>query len=133
MYFSYGRRKRPGVTAPTTFEAVSRGERTSTTRFASWRGHARWLALRPGDMVRFFEDREMRGRSLLVRVRSVERVDMAELGARLDEWSAAEGWLPEVAAGLAERHGREAAWVRYSLFERAPDPGQGTFAFQAPG
>ena len=52
LWFRYGRQKRPGVTAASTFEAVLAGERSSTTRFLCWPGHAMWAAVRHGDLVR---------------------------------------------------------------------------------
>src|SRR3546814_13639370 len=75
MYFSYGRDRREGVSSASTFDAILAGERTSTTRFPAWGGYSRWEAMKPGEKVRFFEDREMRGRFVDVRVTGVEPLD----------------------------------------------------------
>ena len=90
LWFRYGRQRRDGVTADSTFEAVLRGERVSTTRFERWPGHARWREVRPGDLVRFFEEEGRGGRSLIVRILSVEPIDL---------WSCGGGNLPEPAGG----------------------------------
>lgn len=58
MYFQYGKNKRSGVTANSTFDVILRGERTSTTRFDIWKGSERWKSVRHGDIIiRFFEDK----------------------------------------------------------------------------
>ena len=128
MYFSYGRDRRPGVEAASTFEAILSGERTSTTRFDSWNGSDRWGRLGAGAVVRMFEDKEMKGRFVDVRIASVERLDLGRASPeRLEEWSKAEGWSVEHGRAIGSRGG---AWqVRYEpvpgqeiLKERAPSP-----------
>lgn len=116
MYFSFGRSRREGVRSATTFAAILAGERTSTTRFASWPGHARWLAAREGDVVRFFEDRDMRGASVDVVVTAPPvEVDLATCDeATLEAWSLAEGWSPAAGRDFGRRNGR-GLQVRYRL------------------
>jgi hypothetical protein len=106
MYFAYAGNQRPGIRARTTFEAILLGERTSTTRFPCWPGYAKWLAAKPGDRVRFFEDREMRGRFVDVIVESMRPVDLARCSdAELEEWSVAEGWSTAYGRQSGRRHG----------------------------
>lgn len=119
MYFSFGRARRPGVEAKTTFEAILSGERTSTTRFDNWRGSDRWGRLKEGAVVRFYEDKEMQGRFVDVRVTGVERIDLkAASDARVEEWSKAEGWSTDAAREYGRKN--DAGWqVRYEAI-----PGQ---------
>lgn len=129
LWFRYGRQKRAGVTAESTFEAVLRGERTSTTRFARWPGHERWAAIRPGDDVRLFEDEARRGRSLVVRVTSVQPINLWTCDAdTLEEWSRCEGWSPEHGRARGGELG-PALWFRHDLVWPAPaarPPSQGS-------
>lgn len=121
MYFRYGNSRREGFTADTTFDAILKGERTSTTRYKEWGALERWEKLEPGSVVRFYEDKEMRGRSVDVVVTSLQRVSLREMDDRqLDEWSKVEGW--------SVAHGRESArkysegvQIRYAL----PDSPEG--------
>ena len=62
MYFSYRRDARSGLNSKTTFDAILAGERSSTTRFPAWPGYERWGALKIGDQVRLYADRDMKGR-----------------------------------------------------------------------
>jgi ribA/ribD-fused uncharacterized protein len=119
MYFSFGRARRPGLESKTTFEAILSGERTSTTRFDNWRGSDRWGRLKEGAVVRFYEDKEMQGRFVDVRVTGVERVDLKNASEqRIEDWSKSEGWSVE--AGREYGRKNEAGWqVRYE-----PIPGQ---------
>lgn len=120
MYFRYGSKKRPGVKSETTFDAILAGERTSTTRFAGWSSSTRWAHIQPGDLVRFYEDKAMRGRSLVVRVREISDIDLRSCDAEtLEAWSRAEGWKPEEGRAIAQRNG-VALWVRYDLVEPRP-------------
>lgn len=119
MYFAFGWEARPDVKSQTTFDAILEGERTSTTRFDKWKGSDRWGQLRKGDLVRFYEDREMKGKSVVVKVDSVERIDMRTLDDRQrEEWSKAEGWSTLHAKKSAERYGA-GFQIRYH-----PVPGQ---------
>jgi predicted NAD-dependent protein-ADP-ribosyltransferase YbiA (DUF1768 family)/O-acetyl-ADP-ribose deacetylase (regulator of RNase III) len=119
MYFSYGRGRRPGVQSASTFEAVLSGERTSTTRFDNWKGSDRWGRMKPGTVVRMFEDQDKSGRFVDVRVTGVERIDLAGASPeRLEDWSKAEGWSVE--AGREYGRKNQPGWqVRYE-----PIPGQ---------
>jgi ribA/ribD-fused uncharacterized protein len=119
MYFPYGRGRREGVEANTTFEAILSGERTSTTRFDNWPSSANWGRLKEGDLVRMFEDKTMDGRYVDVRVKGVERIDLAEASqARIEDWSKSEGWSVE--AGREYGRKNQPGWqVRYE-----PVPGQ---------
>ena len=117
MYFKYGKDRRPGVTATSTFEAILRGERTSTTRFDVWPGSDRWGRLPSGSRVRFFENKDKSGRYLDVIVDAVRRIDLGKVSdAELEDWSAAEGWSVEHgrAIGLQRGGGYQ---VRYHLAE----------------
>lgn len=120
MYFSYGAKANDDLKARgasySTFDAILDGKRTSTTRYDSWRGSDKWADMKPGDRVRFFEDRNFNGRSVVVEVMDVLRVDHRKSDAEaLERWSKAEGWSSEVA-----REKREPGWqIRY-----LPVPGQ---------
>ena len=105
MYFSYGRDARPGLKSSNTFEAIVAGERTSTTRFLSWPGSQSWMRLAPGELVRFYEDKEMHGRSVDVEVVWTRLIDMTEMTDKeLDAWSRVEGWSIEAAKTYAHKH-----------------------------
>lgn len=119
MYFEYGRDARPEIKSKTTFDAILDGERTSTTRYDSWAGTEAWGNLSPGSLVRFFEDKEMKGRSVVVKIDSIERVNLATMNASEREaWSKAEGWSVEHCARSGERYGT-GFQIRYK-----PVPGQ---------
>ena len=122
MYFAYGRDARRGVASKTTFEAILAGERTSTTRFPSWPGHARWAALEVGDLVLLHDSRDMKGRSVAVEVTAAPApIDLRSCsGAELEAWSLAEGWTPEAGRAFGRRHGA-GLQVRYAL-PAAPRP-----------
>lgn len=120
MYFTYGARANDDLKARgpaySTFEAILDGKRTSTTRYDSWRGSDKWADMKAGDRVRFFEDKGMDGRSVVVEVMDVLRVDHRKSSVEaIDRWSRAEGWSADVA-----REKREPGWqIRY-----LPVPGQ---------
>lgn len=115
LWFRYGRSRRTGVTADSTFDAVLRGERVSTTRFERWPGHAMWRSVEPGDHVRFFASEHRVGRSLVVRVASVEPLDLWRCDdATLEEWSACEGWSKEHGRARGGELG-PALWIRHEL------------------
>jgi hypothetical protein len=121
MYFSYGRKKRPEIRSRTTFEAICTGERTSTTRFRSWRGTEKWDRVAPGDLVEFFDDKLMHGNSVIVRVTGVGEINLLTCSDEtLEEWSKAEGWLPEEGRKIGVRG--PAVWIRYELAEPRPEP-----------
>ncbi|MBS7671680.1 macro domain-containing protein [Croceicoccus gelatinilyticus] len=118
MYFAYGADARPGMQQKSTFDAILEGQRTSTTRLSKWGGLERWERLKEGDLVRFYADKDKSGRSVVVKVQGVDRVNLARAtDAEVAAWSKAEGW--------SEKHGRElglkgeAAQIRY-----VPVPGQ---------
>jgi len=93
MYFSFDLEGRPDVKSNSTFDAILEGERTSTTRYDKWPGSDRWGKLEKGDLIRFYEDKGMKGRSVVVAVDSVERIDMRTMDDKQREaWSRAEGW-----------------------------------------
>ncbi|PZR84462.1 MAG: hypothetical protein DI537_32855 [Stutzerimonas stutzeri] len=107
MYFAYGRDARAGLSSKTTFQAILAGERTSTTRFAAWPGSDRYRALKVGDKIRFFEDRDMRGRHVDVVVTELPRdIDLARCSAdELVKWSQCEGWSEAAGRGYGRRYG----------------------------
>src|SRR3990170_751222 len=107
MYFSYGRDARSGLNLKTTFDAILASERNSTTRFPSWPGYERWKALKVGDHVRFYADRDMKGRYVDVTVTEVPRIiDLAQCSeAELAAWSQAEGWSKSAGRGYVRKYG----------------------------
>lgn len=106
MYFAYGNDARPGLTAKTTFAATLSGERTSTTRFPRWPGHDRWLQAQPGDTIRFYEDRDMRGRYVDVVITEKRFIDLARCGEdEIEQWSKAEGWSKAAGRGFGRQYG----------------------------
>lgn len=110
MYFTYGKSAREDLLAKgpgySTFEAILDGERTSTTRYDSWRGSERWRDYKEGDRIRFFEDKEMKGRSVVVEVLDVMRIDHRGASKEaLDRWSKAEGWSADYGRHSAEKNG----------------------------
>lgn len=124
MYFAYDGKQREGLESSNTFDAIERGERTSTTRFPKWGGIERWEALKAGDVVRFFEDREMQGRSVDVVVGQVRPIDLAKMPpAELAEWSRAEGWNESAGRDFGRRYG-PGVQITYALPDAA-DGGRG--------
>jgi hypothetical protein len=122
LWFRYGGQRRGGVVSDSTFDAVLCGERTSTTRFERWPGHDLWSVVAPGDLVRFFDDKDHAGRSLVVRVDSVKRVNLWTCdAATLEEWSRSEGWAPEKGRALGGELG-PALWFRHTLVAPALRP-----------
>lgn len=104
MYFKFGANARPGIKSRSTFDAILDGERTSTTRYDSPYS-ARWGRLKQGDLVRFYEGKNMSGRSVVVRVDSVDRINMRTMSeAQREEWSKAEGWSVEHCRDSARSH-----------------------------
>jgi hypothetical protein len=120
MYFAYGRDARPGLAARTTFEAILAGERTSTTRFPAWPGHERWARIKPGDAVRFYEDRAMQGRFVdCVVTAPPAAIDLATCdAATLAAWSQAEGWSESAGRGYGRRYG-SGLQIRYRRVDAA--------------
>lgn len=116
MYFAYGQDKRPDVKSSSTFEAILRGERSSTTRFDVWPGAEQWAQLEPGALVRFFEDKDKSGRFVDVAVSSIRRVDMSRFNdEQMEEWSRVEGWSVAHGRKIAQRG--MATQVRYRPLE----------------
>src|SRR3546814_19747257 len=75
--------------------------------------------MKPGEKVRFCEDREMRGRFVDVRVTGVEPIDLSRCSPeRPEAWSQAEGWSPESGRGYGKKFGA-GVQIRYE-----PIPGQ---------
>jgi hypothetical protein len=100
MYFAYSGESRPEIASKTTFDAILDGERSSTTRFPQWGGIQRWESLKKGDLIRFFDDKNMKGKSVVVAVDSISRIDLSACAeSDLKGWSKAEGW--------SEGHGRQ--------------------------
>ena len=121
MYFAYGRNARPGMRAKTTFDAVVLGERTGTTRFAVWPGFERYRRLQKGALIEFFENREMKGRSVIVAVDEVREIDIAALDdAGIAELSRAEGWSVDAMRGFGKKYGR-GVQVLYHVAGPLPD------------
>lgn len=116
MYFSFSpNSKRPELVSRTCFEAVQRGERTSTTRFRGQRGFDRWAGVVPGDLVRFYEDRDCRGEFVEVRVTGIEEIDLASCSdERLEAWSRAEGWTAAAGRGFGAKNGK-GIQIHYAL------------------
>lgn len=118
MYFAYGNEKRPEVRSKTTFDAILAGERTSTTRFPQWPGYQRWIAIRTGDIVRFYADKQMLGRHVDVEILAASFINLAECSAEdLEAWSLAEGWAPEYGRSIGHRHGL-GLWINYRRLEQ---------------
>lgn len=121
MYFNFGAQRRDGVESSSTFEAINAGERTSTTRFPAWGSIDRWENLQKGSVVRFYEDKEMRGRSVDVVVTGTSRIDLSKAsGEEIRAWSQAEGWSESAGRDFGRKYG-EGVQVRYAL----PDSPEG--------
>lgn len=115
MYFKYGNDRREGFTSESTFDAILAGERTSTTRYKEWGPTERWEKLAPGSVVRFYEDKEMRGRSIDVVVLGTEKIKLKDLDEKgLDDWSKVEGWSVDHARASARKYS-EGVQIRYAL------------------
>lgn len=117
MYFKYGNSRREGFKSETTFDAILEGERTSTTRYKEWGPLERWEKLEPGAVVRFYEDKEMRGRSVDVVVTGLQRISLRDMNEKqLEEWSKVEGWSVAHAKESARKYS-EGVQIRYALPE----------------
>lgn len=115
LWYAYGREARPDIQSRTTFQAVIAGERVSTTRFLSWPGHRRWAALKPGDLVRLYAERDMKGASLVVEIESSRDINLATCSEELiQQWSRCEGWSVSKGRGLGKALG-PALWLRHKL------------------
>jgi len=121
MYFKYGRDRRPGFQSESTFDAILAGERTSTTRYKEWGSTERWEGLKPGSVARFYEDKDMRGRSVDVVVLGTQKISLREMDSKgLEDWSKVEGWSVEHARASARKY-TEGVQIRYAL----PDSPEG--------
>lgn len=121
LWFRYGKSKRNGISSATTFDAVLAGERVSTTRFARWPGHNKWIQVVPGDLVKFWEQKGNTGRDLIVRVTSIQEINLWTCDRELlEEWSRCEGWLPEKGRALGGELG-VALWFKHDLVWPRPE------------
>lgn len=124
MYFNFGGQKREGIESASTFDAINAGERTSTTRFPAWGSLERWEKLEPGSVVRFYEDKDMRGKSVDVVVTGTDRIDLSKASnAEIAAWSKAEGWSEQAGRDFGRKYG-EGVQIRYAL----PDSPEGRAA-----
>jgi hypothetical protein len=94
MHFSYRGSQRPEVTSLTTFEAIIKGERTATTRYAGHAGYSSWVKTKPGDIVKFWSGTTVgSGQSLLVKIKSKKTIDFPKMSdSQIEAWSKLEGW-----------------------------------------
>lgn len=117
MTYSYGRSRRPGIRSETTFDAIINGERTTTTRFATKPGWQMWSRATKGQIVRFFEDSDMQGRSVLVRITDIRPIDLENCSmSMLNSWSLGEGWTMERGRSAGRENG-PGLWIRYELLQ----------------
>lgn len=106
LWFRYAGQKQDDVVFSCPFDATLCSERSSTTRFLAWPGHAAWARLHAGDLVRFWDDKERRGRSLVVRLTAIAPLDLAECDEdALQAWNRAQA-APKVGAPR-----RDEPWV----------------------
>lgn len=90
MTYAYGNQSRENITAPTTFEAIKRGERTATTRFSN-QGHIDyWKKAKIGDIIQFSDGK---GDTLFVRV--TKPLTQLTKDTPYEEWGKKEGWNKE--------------------------------------
>lgn len=87
MTFAYGNQRAEGVTSTTTLEAIKRGERTATTRYASDGNIDYWKQAKVGDVIEFSGQN---GETVLVRV--TKELHQLPKSTTAEEWSAKEGW-----------------------------------------
>jgi hypothetical protein len=100
MSFPYNGKQRPGVTSKTTLEAITKGERTSTTRWPQHQGAQNWINTEPGDVV---EVTGARGERIRLRVTGKNPIDLSKASPdELEAWSKAEGWSVEAGKNLAK-------------------------------
>lgn len=87
MRFSYGSNKRKNVTARNTFDAIKKGERTATTRYAK-NGNIEYLSrFKKGDIV---EVTNGSGKKLYIRI--TKPLHKLNTNHSVEEWSKKEGW-----------------------------------------
>lgn len=105
--------RRHGVTSPTTYDAIVKGERTATTRFPMWYKRnpgqlAAIKALRPGDEIQFTATGKP---PLNVRVKesplSKQQIALAELNSRIETLTPEQVMV--FGSNTEGRHGKGAA------------------------
>ncbi len=126
LLFAYGNQKRGDVFSKTTFDAVLCGERTSTTRFLSWKGADMWAKIKPGEFVQFIADKNNQDRHCIVEIGKVTPIDLATCpDPVLEMWSIKEGWSPQKGRKLGEENGK-ALWFHHNLvfprLTKKPEP-----------
>jgi hypothetical protein len=122
LWFRYGGQRREGIVSNSTFDAVLCGERTSTTRFHAWPGHAAWSRLRVGGLVRFHEKKDHDGRTLVVEVTGISEINLWTCTAEeIECWSRHEGWSVNKGRCLGQQLG-PALWLRHRLLWPSPVP-----------
>jgi hypothetical protein len=122
MSFKYRNQKRDDVTAESTFEAVLKGERTATTRYAGQYGYTSWVKTRPGDVVKFWSGENVgEGQAMLVKVTATRKIDFTEMSeAEMEEWSKREGWSLEYAKKHADfKTGNRGVQIEFELMDSA--------------
>ena len=88
MIFDYGKNKRPGVKATSTFEAIKNGERTATTRYSDNKSFSFWKKFKKGDLVEFVSGD---GQTLIAEI-TVPLHKLSGSGKTPNQWSELEGW-----------------------------------------
>ena len=87
MSFAFGSQRANGVTATTTLEAIKRGERTATTRYASDGNIDYWKQAKVGDVIEFSGQNDEK-----VLVRVTKELHQLPKSTTAEEWSSKEGW-----------------------------------------
>ena len=90
MTYSYNGNKLNSVTAESTIEAIKRGERTATTRYAKHGNLNYWENANVGDIIEFAGNN---GEKVLVRV--TKKLHKLDKDTNVEEWTKKEGWSTE--------------------------------------
>ena len=88
MIFDYGKNKRAGIKATSTFDAVKNGERTATTRYSDSKSFSFWKKFKKGDLVEFVSGD---GQTLIAEI-TVPLHKLSGSGKTPSQWSELEGW-----------------------------------------
>jgi len=121
MSFKYDGNQRSDVKAETTFDAIVRGERTSTLRLDGWKGTDRWAKIKPGDTIQVQSGLS----GTFVEITSVQRFEDA---SKLDAAavSKTEGWNVKTLKKKYLPKGKGGYYIKYkkvSALESSEVPG----------
>lgn len=127
MYFEYDGNQREDITSGTTFEAIKKGERTSTLRKKEWYSESQWKELtnlQPGDEITAYSKKGFTGESIDLIVTNVTLFEVSEgrdviSDEEMDAISITEGWTKEYLESRKYDDLHEVGSVLYIQYKKA--------------